>query len=82
LSAEEGPVSIETAYKALETSMEHCSALQSEMNKVPVGERGHLMRAFELLDLLEHDLLETAKELKRAVREKLDRDISGQVALN
>ena len=64
-------MSIETAYKALETSMEHCSALQSEMNKVPVEERGHLMRAFELLDLLEHDLLETAKELKGAKKGEL-----------
>ena len=55
---------IEKAFKALETAMERCTALQSEMNKVPVEDRGRLMRAFELLDLLEHALLETAKELK------------------
>jgi len=57
-------VSIETTFKALETAMERCAALQSEMNKVPVEDRGRLMRAFELLDLLEHSLLETTKELK------------------
>lgn len=57
-------MSIETAFKALEIAMERCTALQSEMKKVPVEDRGRLMRAFELLDLLEHALLETAKELK------------------
>ncbi len=57
-------MSIERAYKAFETAMERYTALQSEMNKVPVEDRGHLMRAFELLDLLEHALLETAKEFK------------------
>jgi len=44
--------------------MDRCTALQSEMKKVPVEDRGGLMRAFELLDLLEHALLETAKELE------------------
>jgi len=57
-------MSIETAFKALEIAMERCTAFQSEMKKVPVEDRGRLMRAFELLDLLEHALLETAKELK------------------
>jgi len=61
---EEEPVSIETAFKALETAMARCTALQVEMKTVPVEDRGRLMRAYELLDLLEHDLLETAKELK------------------
>ena len=63
-SVAEGPVSIETAFKALETAMTRCTALQVEMKTVPVEDRGRLMRAYELLDLLEHALLETAKELK------------------
>jgi hypothetical protein len=57
-------MSIETAFKALETAIERCAALQKEMNRVPVEDRGHLMRAFEHLDLLEQSLLKTAKELK------------------
>ncbi len=57
-------MSIETAFKSLKTAMERCSALQAEMSKVPAEDRGRLMRAFELLDILEHALLETAKELK------------------
>ena len=57
-------MSTETAFKALEAAMERCTALQSEMNKVPVEDRGRLMRAFELLDLLEHALLETVKQFR------------------
>ncbi|MGO9380303.1 MAG: hypothetical protein ACLPN1_02910 [Dissulfurispiraceae bacterium] len=57
-------MSIETAFKALETAIERCTALQKEMNKVPVEDRGRLMRALEHLDLLEQALLVTAKELK------------------
>jgi hypothetical protein len=57
-------VSIETALKALETAMTRCTALQVEMSTVPVEDRGRLMRAYELLDLLEISLLETAKEMK------------------
>jgi len=44
--------------------MERCTALQSEMKNVPAEDRGRLMRAYELLDLLELSLLETAKEMK------------------
>ena len=61
-------MSIETAFKALETAMTRCTALQVEMKTVPVEDRGRLMRAYELLDLLEHALLETAKELKEIKR--------------
>jgi hypothetical protein len=57
-------VSIETAFKALETAMSRCTALQVEMGTVPLEDRGRLMRAFELLDLLERALLEAAKEFK------------------
>ncbi len=57
-------MSNERVFKALENAIERCTALQSEMRKVPVKDRGQLMRAFELLDLLEHALLETSKELK------------------
>ena len=57
-------MSIDTAFKELETAMTRCTALQVEMKTVPVEDRGRLMRAYELLDLLEHALLETAKELK------------------
>ena len=57
-------MSIETAFKGLETAMTRCTALQVEMKTVPVEDRGRLMRACELLDLLEHALLETAKEMK------------------
>ncbi len=57
-------MSIEKAFKALESAMARCTALQVEMKTVPVEDRGRLMRAYELLDLLEHALLETAKELK------------------
>ena len=61
-------MSIEAAFKALEAAMTRCTALQVEMKTVPVEDRGRFMRAFELLDLLEHALLETAKELKEAKR--------------
>jgi len=61
-------MSIEAAFKSLETAMTRCTALQVEMKTVPVEDRGRFMRAFELLDLLEHALLETAKELKEAKR--------------
>ena len=57
-------MSIETAFKALETAITRCTALQVEMQTVPAEDRGRLMRAYELLDLLEHALLVTAKELK------------------
>jgi len=57
-------VSIEKVFKALESAMARCTALQVEMKTVPVEDRGRLMRAYELLDLLEHALLDTAKELK------------------
>ncbi|MGO9013993.1 MAG: hypothetical protein ACLQF0_03330 [Dissulfurispiraceae bacterium] len=57
-------MSIETAFKALETAMTRCTALQVEMKTVPVEDRGRLMRAYELLDLLEHALLDTAREMK------------------
>ena len=57
-------MSIETAFKSLETAITRCTALQVEMENVPAEDRGRLMRAYELLDLLEHALLETAKELK------------------
>ncbi len=57
-------MSIETAFRALETAMARCTALQVEMKTVPVEDRGRLMRAYELLDLLERALLETAKELE------------------
>lgn len=46
--------------------MTRCTALQVEMKTVPAEDRGRLMRAYELLDLLEHSLLETARELKEA----------------
>ena len=59
-------MSIETAFKALETAMTRCTELQVEMKTVPIEDRSHLMRAYELMDLLEHALLETAKELKEA----------------
>ena len=57
-------MSIEKVFKALESAMARCTALQVEMKTVPVEDRGRLMRAYELLDLLEHALLDTAKELK------------------
>lgn len=59
-------LSSNTVSRALETAMERCTALQAEMNKVPVEDRGRLMRAFELLDLLEHALLETVITIKEA----------------
>jgi len=57
-------MSIATALKALEAAIERCAALQKEMNRVPMEDRGRLMRAFEHLDLLEQALFVTAKELK------------------
>ena len=57
-------MSVETAFKALETAIEHCTALQTEINKVPAEDRRCLMRVLEHLDLLEQALLKTAKELK------------------
>jgi hypothetical protein len=54
------------ALKTLETAMERCTALQVELTeKVPPDERnGRFMRTFEVLDLLEHSLIQAAKELK------------------
>ncbi len=43
-------MSIETAFKALETAMTRCTALHVEMKTVPVEDRGRFMRASELLD--------------------------------
>ncbi len=44
--------------------MERCAALKAEMSKVPVEDRGRLMRAYELLDLLELALIKAGKELE------------------
>ncbi len=44
--------------------MERCAALQTEMSKVPAEDRGRLMRAYELLDLLELALIKAVKELE------------------
>lgn len=61
-------MSIEKTFQTLETAMEWCTSLQAELNeKVSSDERGgRFMRTFELLDLLEHSLIETARELKEA----------------
>ena len=40
-------MSIEKAFKALESAMARCTALQVEMKTVPVEDRGRLMRAYE-----------------------------------
>ena len=57
-------MSSEAAFKALENAMERCAALQAEMSKVPAEDRGRLMRAYELLDLLELALIKAGKELE------------------
>lgn len=59
-------MSTETSFHALEAAMERSTALKAELSeKIPPDERGgRFLRAFELLDLLEHSLLQLAKEMK------------------